>query len=72
MLLFEGEDAYGWIYRVERYFEIQGIPQQEQLRAATICMEGEALSRYRWSEGRTPFHSWYGFERRLLIQFQQS
>ncbi|GKD35000.1 putative mitochondrial protein, partial [Tanacetum coccineum] len=40
----DGEDAYGWIYRVERYFEIQGIPQQEQLRAVVLCMEGEALS----------------------------
>ncbi|GJU64047.1 ankyrin repeat-containing protein, partial [Tanacetum coccineum] len=27
---------------------------------------------YRWSEGRTPFHLWDGFKRRLLIQFQQS
>ncbi|GKD56935.1 ankyrin repeat-containing protein [Tanacetum coccineum] len=34
--------------------------------------EGEALSWYRWSEGRTPFHSWDGFKRRLLIRFQQS
>ncbi|GJX89253.1 putative reverse transcriptase domain-containing protein [Tanacetum coccineum] len=33
---------------------------------------GEALSWYRWSEGRTPFHSWDGFKRRLLIRFQQS
>ncbi|GJT27690.1 hypothetical protein Tco_0907965 [Tanacetum coccineum] len=72
MPAFEGEDAYGWIYRVERYFEIQGLPQQEQLRVAVLCMEGEALSWYRWSEGRTPFHSWDGFKRRLLIRFQQS
>ncbi|GKC14454.1 ankyrin repeat-containing protein [Tanacetum coccineum] len=72
MPVFEGEYAYGWIYRVERYFEIQGLPQHEQLRAAALCMEGEALSWYRWSEGRTPFHSWDGFKRHLLIRFQQS
>ncbi|GJV66175.1 ankyrin repeat-containing protein [Tanacetum coccineum] len=72
MPVFEGEDAYGWIYRVERYFEIQGLPQHEQLRAVALCMEGEALSWYRWSEGRTPFHSWDGFKRCLLIRFQQS
>ncbi|GKC49539.1 hypothetical protein Tco_1072284 [Tanacetum coccineum] len=57
MPVFEGEDAYGWIYRVKRYFEIQGLTQQEQLRAAALFMEGEALSWYRWGEGRTPFHS---------------
>ncbi|GKC79904.1 hypothetical protein Tco_1130678, partial [Tanacetum coccineum] len=70
MPLFDGEDAYGWIYRVERYFEIQELPLQEQLRAAALCMEGEALSWYRWSEGQTPFHSRDGFRRRLLIRFQ--
>ncbi|GJW36904.1 hypothetical protein Tco_0059824 [Tanacetum coccineum] len=67
MSLFDGEDAYGWIYRVGRYFEIQELPQQEQLRASALCMEGEALSWYRWSEGRTPFHSWDGFKRRLAF-----
>ncbi|GJY50779.1 ankyrin repeat-containing protein [Tanacetum coccineum] len=72
MPVFEGEDAYGWIYRVERYFEIQGLPQHEQLRETTLCMDGEALSWNRWSEGQTPFHSWDGFKRRLLIRFQQS
>ncbi|GJS88960.1 ankyrin repeat-containing protein [Tanacetum coccineum] len=72
MPVFEGEDAYGWIYRVERYFKIQGLTQQEQLRATSLCMEAEALSWYRWGEGRTPFHSWDGFKRRLLIRFQQS
>ncbi|GKD06150.1 hypothetical protein Tco_1181124 [Tanacetum coccineum] len=46
MPVFEGEDAYGWIYKVELYFEIQGLPQQEQLRATALCMEGEALSLY--------------------------
>ncbi|GKA83095.1 5'-3' exoribonuclease 4, partial [Tanacetum coccineum] len=58
--------------KFERYFEIQELSQQEQLRASALCMEGEALSWYRWSEGRTSFHSWDGFKRRLLIRFQQS
>ncbi|GKB77673.1 ankyrin repeat-containing protein [Tanacetum coccineum] len=60
------------IYSVQRYFEIQELPQQEQLRAAALSIEGEALSWYKWSEGRTLFHSWDGFKRRLLIRFQQS
>ncbi|GKD95712.1 hypothetical protein Tco_1379609 [Tanacetum coccineum] len=42
MPMFEGEDAYGWIYKVKWYFEIQGLSQQEQLRATALCMEGEA------------------------------
>ncbi|GJS21363.1 putative mitochondrial protein [Tanacetum coccineum] len=74
MPLFDGKDAYGWIYRVERYFEIQGIPQQEQLRVAILCMEGEALSWYHWSKGQTPFHTSYmgKIQKVTVNRFQQS
>ncbi|GJX00863.1 ankyrin repeat-containing protein [Tanacetum coccineum] len=72
MPIFEGEDAYGWIYRMERYFHIQGIEATDQLTAAELCLEGQALSWYRWSDGRTPFRSWENFKRRLLDRFQQS
>ena len=72
MPIFEGEDAHGWIYRMERYFDIQEIQEMDQLWAAVLCMEGPALSWYRWSEGRALFRSWEGLKRRLLERFQQS
>ncbi|GKF32321.1 hypothetical protein Tco_0102119, partial [Tanacetum coccineum] len=31
MSIFEEEDAYGWIYHMERYFHIQGIEAMDQL-----------------------------------------
>nr|GEV16166.1 ankyrin repeat-containing protein [Tanacetum cinerariifolium] len=49
MPIFEGEDVYGWIYRMERYFHIQGLEARDQLTAAELCLEGQALSWYRWS-----------------------
>ncbi|GJT14193.1 ty3-gypsy retrotransposon protein [Tanacetum coccineum] len=52
MPIFDGEDAYGWIYRMERFFKIQGVEALEQLQVAELCLEGEALSWYCWSEGR--------------------
>ncbi|KAL4562182.1 hypothetical protein LXL04_034378 [Taraxacum kok-saghyz] len=45
--VFDGEEPYGWIYRVERYFEIHGIKGRDQLRAAAICMDRAALAWYR-------------------------
>ncbi|GKA76409.1 ankyrin repeat-containing protein [Tanacetum coccineum] len=72
MPIFEGKDAYGWIYRMEQYFHIQGIEATDQLTAAELCLEGQALSWYPWSDGRTPFRSWENFKRRLLHRFQQS
>nr|GEW78768.1 ankyrin repeat-containing protein [Tanacetum cinerariifolium] len=72
MPIFDGEDAYGWIYRMESFFKIQGVEALEQLQVAELCLEGEALSWYCWSEGRSPFRSWEGLKRRLLNRFQQT
>lgn len=72
MPLFDGEDSHGWIYKVERYFEVQDIEPGEQLRAAVLCMEGQALAWFRWSEARSPFRTWEGLKRRLLERFQSS
>ncbi|GJW47030.1 putative mitochondrial protein [Tanacetum coccineum] len=48
-----------------------GVEALEQLQVAELCLEGEALSWYCWSEGRSPFRSWEGLKRRLLNRFQQ-
>lgn len=50
---FNGEDAYGWVYRIEWYFDIQGfVTTGEKLRAVVLCFEGQTLSWYRWSDDR--------------------
>lgn len=70
MLVFGVEDAHGWTYRVEWYFEVQGINRREQLRASALRLEGEALAWYCWSEQREPFTSWTQLKVELLHQFQ--
>ncbi|KAJ9539530.1 hypothetical protein OSB04_032263 [Centaurea solstitialis] len=56
MPIFDAEDAYGWVYRIERFFDIQGfVSTGERLRAAVLCLEGQALAWFRWSDGRNPF-----------------
>lgn len=72
MPIFSGEDAYGWIYRVERYFEVQGISKKDQLRAAGLCMEDSALAWYRWVEARSPCRTWEKLKKKLLVRFQPS
>ncbi|GJZ83807.1 ty3-gypsy retrotransposon protein [Tanacetum coccineum] len=66
-LLLLREDVYGWVYQVERFFEVQGlITTGDRLRAAVLSLEGSALSWYRWINNREPFHSWEELKRRLL------
>lgn len=44
MPVFDGEDAYGWVYKIERFFEVQGlVTTGEKLRAAVLSMEGHPI-----------------------------
>ena len=70
--IFEGNDPDGWIFRVERYFEINSLRADEKLRAVLVCMEGEALAWYNWEEGHHPFNGWEEFKECLLLRFRSS
>ena len=70
--IFEGSDLDGWIFRVERYFEINGLRADEKLRAVMVCTEGGALAWYNWEEGHLQFNGWEEFKERLLLRFQSS
>ena len=70
--IFEGSDPDGWIFRVERYFEINDLRADEKLRAVIVCMEGKALAWYNWEEGHHQFNGWEEFKERLLLRFRSS
>ena len=70
MPVFEGEDAHGWIYRVERYFAVNGLTEDEKLTAAALCLEGKALAWYQWCEQRDPMHTWEDFKTQVLDRFR--
>ncbi|XP_028552250.1 uncharacterized protein LOC114580023 [Dendrobium catenatum] len=70
--IFEGEDAYGWIYRVERYFAVNGVTEEEKLMAVPVCLEGKALAWFQWLEGRQHVRSWEEFKDLLLHRFRMS
>ena len=69
MLIFEGEDAYGWVYREERYFAINGLSEGEKLMAAALCLEGKTLMWFQWRE-QQPLRPWGEFKDRLLERFR--
>ena len=50
MPIFKGENAYGWVYRVERYFAINGLLERKKLMAAALCLEGNAFMWFKWRE----------------------
>ena len=46
LIVFAGEDTYGWIGKVEHYFHVMGVEDEDKLDVALVVMEGEALIWY--------------------------
>ncbi|XP_020693720.1 uncharacterized protein LOC110107714 [Dendrobium catenatum] len=70
MLIFEGENTYGWIYKVERYFAVNGLTEEEKLTTAGLCLEGKALSWFQWRDQRRPIRNWREFKDCIIERFQ--
>ncbi|XP_028548515.1 uncharacterized protein LOC114579020 [Dendrobium catenatum] len=70
MPIFEGEYMYEWIFKVERYFAVNGLTREEKLTAAYLCLEGKALSWYHWRDQRRPIRNWREFNDCIIERFQ--
>ena len=68
--VFEGTDAYGWLNRVERYFDLKKMSDGEKLQAVMVAMEGKALAWYQWWEFSTQNPTWEDFRTAILRRFQ--
>lgn len=49
MPIFEGTDPDGWVFRVERYFSINRLSEEEKVEVTAVCFDGEALA---WFNGK--------------------
>ncbi|KAL5582270.1 hypothetical protein UlMin_014712 [Ulmus minor] len=67
--LFEGDDPFGWLFRADRYFAVNGIAEGEKVYAASVCLEGPALNWFQWVDSQTPFRSWRDFRAAVLQRF---
>ncbi|XP_057450492.1 protein disulfide-isomerase 5-3-like isoform X1 [Lotus japonicus] len=70
ILIFGGEDAYGWILKLERYFELRGVADDERMQATLLALEGKALSWFQWWERCNPTPTWEGFKLAVIRRFQ--
>ena len=68
--LFSGEDAYGWLARVERFFRLNAVEDDDKMELVMVAMEGEALIWYQWWEDQVPFPTWREFKEDLIKRFQ--
>ena len=68
--VFSGEDAYGLLAQVERFFWVDGMEDYEKMELILVAFEREALIWYQWWENQLPFPTWHEFKEDLVMHFQ--
>ncbi|KAJ1434421.1 Retrotransposon gag domain [Sesbania bispinosa] len=68
--MFTGDDTCSWLVRVERYFKLNSVLEDEKLDAVLVALEGQALNWYQWWEEQAVVRSWEGFKTAVLRRFQ--
>ncbi|KAH9733790.1 hypothetical protein KPL71_017135 [Citrus sinensis] len=66
---FEGENPNGWIYKCDRFFNINGIVEEEKVEMVSIHLEGHALE---WFQGYEAGHeniNWESFSTDIIAHF---
>ena len=64
--IFVREDAFGWTNKVERYFEIKGVEEEDRIHAAMVAMEGKALTWHQWREFCAKNPNWTDFKQAVI------
>jgi len=67
--LFSGDDPGSWLFRIERYFNVNRILEEEKLDAVAVCLEGRALHWFQWMETWQTVNEWGEFKKLLLMRF---
>lgn len=65
--LFDGEDLVGWTFKLERFFNVNGVFETERLDA--MGLEGKALNLFQWLETRAPVTSWTELRQGVIRRF---
>ncbi|WVZ01013.1 hypothetical protein V8G54_027082 [Vigna mungo] len=68
--IFEGLEPLNWINRAEKFFEIQGVTEQEKLSLAYISMEGRAGYWFRFWKVTAKNLSWEGLKEAMIRRFE--
>ncbi|KAF7810468.1 1-phosphatidylinositol-3-phosphate 5-kinase [Senna tora] len=68
--LFKGDYPIGWLFKAERYFDINLVSEEERMEAAAMCLEGRALIWYQYIEVRQPIQSWTKFKKEVIERFR--
>ena len=68
--IFDGNNPDGWILRAERFFHFYRLSAEDQLEAAVVALDGDALLWYQWEHRRHPLLTWESLKKLILRRFR--
>ncbi|CAH9138661.1 unnamed protein product, partial [Cuscuta epithymum] len=68
--LFNGVGAYNWVIRMERYFRLNNIDEEEMVEASMVAMEDKALNWFHVWESQTEVTDWETLKKSVIRRFQ--
>ncbi|CAH9115968.1 unnamed protein product [Cuscuta europaea] len=68
--LFNGDGAYNWLVRMERYFRLNYIAEEDKLEVSVVAMEDRALNWFQWWELQTEEKNWESLKESIIRRFQ--
>ena len=60
--IFGADDPMSWLTKIERYFRLRTVREEDKLEVVMVTMNGEALGWFQLWESWNPNHSWNGFK----------
>nr|GLL25459.1 uncharacterized protein LOC109154292 [Ipomoea trifida] len=69
---FNGIDPYGWLFKINEYYEFYGISNIYRVQIASFAMEDEASEWYRWLKTNQLLGTWEDFMDKIKLRFGPS
>lgn len=66
---FDGTDPFGWVFRIEEFFNFHGTPEATRLQIVSFHMEGKAASWFQWMKANQLLSTWPVFLHSLKHRF---
>nr|GLL29698.1 uncharacterized protein LOC109154292 [Ipomoea trifida] len=69
---FNGIDPYGWLFKINEYYEFYGISDIYRVQIASFAMEDDASEWYRWLKTNKLLGTWEDFMDKIKLRFGPS
>ncbi|XP_031092287.1 uncharacterized protein LOC115996981 [Ipomoea triloba] len=72
LLKFNGIDPYGWLFKINEYYEFYGISDIYRVQIASFAMEDDASEWYCWLKTNQLLGTWEDFMDKIKLRFGPS